>query len=99
MLSATPGTLVAATAKPYRFADSQTGQIKEGTSYRLYLVTDFDTAPIELKADAAIYTEAAGYGMGSKIEALIEISARDNRVLYTARSINLASANGVKARA
>jgi hypothetical protein len=99
MLSATPGTLVAVEAKPYNFVDSRTGERREGTAHKLYVVPDFEARPLEIRADANLYGQALGLGMGANIEVLIDISARDNRVVYTAKGLSLVSKNGAKASA
>lgn len=93
MLSATPGTLVAIQARPYKFTNDK-GNNVEGVAHKLYVVPDFEAAPLEIRCDADLYGQARGLGMGANVEVLIEISARDNRVVYSARGLTLVSGNG-----
>lgn len=99
MLSATPGTLVAVEAKSYDFV-ADDGNRKSGTSYKLFLVPAFDGAPLEVRCDQSQYDQAVTFGAGAQVELLIQINARNNRIVYTAKGLSLVSANGqVKARA
>lgn len=93
MLSATPGTLAAVEAKSYDFV-AEDNQRKAGTSYRLFLVPQFDQGILEVRCDESHYKAALDFGQGANVEALIQINARNNRVVYTCKGLTLASANG-----
>ena len=100
MISAITGTLCAATAKGYDFADRRTGERISGVSYRLFVVKGFDEKPVEVKCDLAMHDLAKGYGAGAQVEVIVEAEARDNKLVYSARGLNLVSSNGqVKVRA
>lgn len=93
MISATPGTLAAVSANPYDFV-ADDGNRKSGTSFKLFLVPVFEEGVLEVRCDQGHYEQARQLGAGAQVEVLVQINARNNRVVYTCKGLSLASANG-----
>lgn len=80
------GTLVAATAKPYELRDRQTGEIRKGTAYAVFIVTDFGDDPVKVKVrqdDQPMWAELDDAGPGAQVALSCVLSARDNRLERT----------------